>query len=169
MNPAELNLNPITQLDPFVIIATAIIVIATFVALRRVFVAPYMRVMDERETVFETADRTHSEAEKVLRSADLEAEASLTSAAQAAEQLRVEARERSDAYRRTRIEEAGRSASEQLETGRAEIAATRAAELELLRTQAVECVGLACEQLLGDADAELVEASVDRLMTRRIQ
>jgi len=169
MNPAELNLNPISQLDPFVIVSIALIVTVTYFALRRAFVMPYLRVMDERERVFEVADGKHTEAEDVRRSADLEAEATLSRAAQAAEETRAQARERADAYHRQRIDDATRIASERLEHGRAQIAEQRAGELERLRTEAVECVGLACTQLLGEADPELVGAAVERTMTRRIQ
>jgi len=169
MNPAEMSLNPITQFDPTVIVAVMLIVTVMYVALRRVFVLPYLRVMDEREDVFEAADAKHAQADEARRAADLEAEAALSRAAQTAEETRAQAKERAETYRRQRIEEATRLASEHLEEGRAQIAADRELEVERLRDHAIDCVGLACEQLLGKAEPDLVGAAVERAMTRRIQ
>ena len=85
-----------------------------------------------------------------------------------AEQVRFEARERADEYRRERIDTATREAAARLEAGRAEIAAARAAQTERLREQVVDCVGLACERLLGEPDPDAIDAAVDRLMARRV-
>ena len=65
--------------------------------------------------------------------------------------MRAEARERAEEYRRTRVTEATNAAAARLEEGRAQIAQARAAELERLRAEAVECVGVACGQLLGSS------------------
>ncbi|NTU71870.1 MAG: hypothetical protein HGB10_08655 [Coriobacteriia bacterium] len=62
MNPAELNLNPIDQINPIVIVAVMLIVVATYFALRRVYVMPYLRVMEERERFFESADASYAQA-----------------------------------------------------------------------------------------------------------
>jgi F0F1-type ATP synthase membrane subunit b/b' len=81
--------------------------------------------------------------------------------------MRAEARERADEYRRTRVAEATNAAAAGLEAGRAQIATARAAELDRLRAEATECVGIACGQLVGTVDDELVSATVDRLMMRQ--
>jgi len=169
MNPAELNLNPISQIDPLVIVAVMLIMLGTYFVLRRVFVMPYLRVMDERQQLFAVADSQHLQAEDVVRQADYESERALAEAAQAAEQLRAEARERSEAYHRERVEQATATASERLERGRADIATEKSIEVEALRSQAIDCVDLACGQLLGGATDEVVQASVDRLLARRTQ
>jgi len=168
MNPTQLNLNPLSQIDPIVIIAVAVIFIATYVALRKVFVLPYLAVMEQRERLLGEADEQIRQAEELLRAADLDAETALTQAAQSAEELRAQARERADEYRRAKVDEATRAASERLERGRAEIAAARDTELAQLRGQAIECVGIACTQLVGAPDREAIEAAVDRLMARRV-
>ncbi len=169
MNPAQLNLNPISQLDPVVIVAVIVLMFVTYFALRRVFVMPYLRVMDERSQLFELADERHRQAGDAVREADYESERALTEAAAAAEQLRADARERAETYRRERVEEATATASERLERGRADIATEKAIEVEALRSQAIDCVDLACGQLIGGASDEVVQAAVDRLLSRRIQ
>ena len=172
MNPAEINLNPLSQqqFDPVVMIAVIIIFAITLLVLRRVFVMPFVRVMEQRDEYLEVADAQVAEADSVVRDADFDAERALAEAAQAAEELRAHAREGAEASRRERIAEATRLASERLERGRAEIAAARANEVSALRSQAVDCVGVACVQLLGaESDGAAIEAAVDRLMARRIQ
>jgi F0F1-type ATP synthase membrane subunit b/b' len=59
------------------------------------------------------------------------------------------------------------AASERLEKGRTEIAQEREAEIDRLRAEASECVGLACGRLLGEIDQAAVEGAVDQLMARR--
>lgn len=166
MNAAELNLNPLTQIDPIVIVAIIVIFVATYFALRRVFIQPYLEVMEERERLFEHADEMLEHAEVVERQAAENAEASIAEAAAAAEELRMRSKESAEQYRRQRVGAATQEASALLEAGRAEIASARAEQLAKLRTQVVDCVGLACDQLLSLHDPETVEAAVDRLMSR---
>jgi len=163
-----LNLNPIDQLDPVVIVFTAIAFVATLFALRKVFVLPYLAVIDTRERMFAEADRRAAETQGALDAARDESAAAVAAATAEAEQMLSDARERADAYRRERLETATRAASQRLERGRAVIAEARANELAQVRQQAVDCVGIACTHLLGEADPKVVEAAVDRLMARRM-
>ena len=166
MNAAQLNLNPLTQIDPIVIVATIVIFVATYFALRRVFIAPYLAVMEQRERLFESADEMLDHADEAERQAAENAEAAVAAAAAAAEELRKDSEESAAQYRRERVNAATLEASKLLETGRAQIASTRAGQSETLRTQAHECVGLACDRLLGEHDDDAIEAAVDRLMAR---
>jgi F0F1-type ATP synthase membrane subunit b/b' len=167
MNPAELNLNPLSQIDPVVIVAVALIVIVTYLLLRRVYVLPYLEVMESREELFSSARRLSAEAAEVTRESELRAEAVLCEAATTAEDLRSTAQARADAYRKDRLAEAAQLASESLESGRLELRAERERELASVQAQAIECVAAACEQLLGGADPETVESTVVRLMERK--
>jgi F0F1-type ATP synthase membrane subunit b/b' len=164
MNPAELNLNPLSQIDPIVIVIVALIVVVTYLVLRRVYVQPYLEVMEAREELFQTARRRSSEASDVTRESDLQAETMLAEATASSEDLRTAAQLRADGYRKARLSEASAAASELLEHGRAELQAVRVRELASVHAQAVECVTAACEQLLGSTDAEAVESTVERLM-----
>ena len=166
MNPAELNLNPLSQIDPVVIVAVALIVGITYLVLRRVYVLPYLAVMEERESRFAVAREQSTTAEQILRDADLQAETLLSQAATGAEDLRTEAASRAEAYRKERIAAASLAASQLLEAGRAGLRETRDKERSSVKEQAVECVALACDQLLGTSDSEAIEATVDRLMER---
>lgn len=167
MNPAELNLNPIDQLHPVVIVAVMLVVIATYFALRRVYVLPYLRVMEQRDGFLETADVEYVEATQRVEEAKLESERAVAEAAAEVEAMRADARARADEYRRTRIAEATSAAATVLEHGRATIAAARAAELQRLREEAAVCVGEACGQLIGGADDELVGTTIERLLSRQ--
>jgi len=165
MSPDELN--PLTQIRPVVIVAVALIVIATYWLLRRVFVLPYMRVMETREDLFETARSQFREVDRLTVESQAECEAMIAQATTEAEDLRAEAHERAAAYRSERVAEASRQASEMLETGRAKIEAERADEMSGVRLQAVECVSVACTQLVGSVTTETVENAVDRLLERK--
>jgi len=167
MNPAELNLNPIDQISPVVIVAVMLIVMVLYVALRKVYVTPYLRVLEDRERLFEVADAKNAEATQCVAAAGQSSEQAVAEAVAEAEVMRAEARERADEYRRTRVGEVASAAALRLETGRAQIATSRAVELDRLRREADECVHVACEQLLGGVDDELVEATVERLITRQ--
>jgi F0F1-type ATP synthase membrane subunit b/b' len=164
IKPTEINLNPISQIDPVVIVVVALILVVTYLLLRRVYVLPYLDVMETREERFSVARQQSAQAAEVRRSSDLQAEAILTEAAAASEGIRNAAAARAEAYRKERLAEASQRSSESLESGRAELRAVRERELASVQTQAIECVAAACEQLLGGADAEAVESTVVRLM-----
>ena len=166
MNPAQMNLNPMTQIDPVVIVAMVLIVAVTYVLLRRVFVLPYLNVLEQRERLFCDSEDRLNEADRCADTALEEAEQAVADAAEQAEKIRADAHETADAYRAKRIGEASAGASTVLEHGRELIAADRAKEVERMRTQACECVGLACERLLGKADEQAVASAVDRALAR---
>lgn len=168
MNPAQLNLNPLTQFDPILIVVIMVIFVATFFALSRWFIYPYLAVLEERERLFEQADEAYRQADDTESTANREAQRLLDECARQCEELRSASRDRREAYERERLGQATTEASEILEKGRAEISAARAAESETLRKQVAECVGIACTRLLGDADSEVVETAVDRAMARRM-
>jgi F0F1-type ATP synthase membrane subunit b/b' len=168
VNAAELNLNPLSssQLDPIVIVAIIVIFAVTYFVLRRVFVFPYLAVMEERERLFEHSDETLDHADTIEAQAAEDAEVTVARAVASAEELRAKAQEDAEQYRRQRVESATGEASTLLESGRAEIASAREGQAEKLRAQALDCVGLACDKLLGGHDDEIIEAAVDRLMAR---
>ena len=167
LKPSEMNLNPLSQIDPVVIVAVAVIVIITFLLLRRFFVQPYLEVMEAREELFSVARDKSAEAEKATRESQLHAERVLAEAGATAEDLRNAAQSRADAYRKEQVAKASLESSELLETGRAELRAAHERELATVPGQAVECVTVACNQLLGSVDGEAVESTVVRLMERR--
>ena len=168
MNAAQLNLNPISQIEPVVIVIMIAIFIATYFALRRVFVLPYVAVMEKRERLFEHAEESREEAAKIERAAREDAQLALDEAARAGEELRSASRDRCDAYQHEKLTEATTSASALLEQGRAQISAARAEQSVALRRQVMDCVGVACERLLGSADDSVVETAVDRAIARRM-
>jgi len=163
-----INLNPLTQIDPIIIVATIVIFLATYFALRRLFIFPYLAVMEERERLFEDADERRYSAGEIERSARQDAQHALDEAARAAEELNAASRVRCDSYQRQCLSEATAQASKILEAGRIEIAAARAKESDGLRDQVQDCVGVACSRLLGDVDSDAVGSAVERAMARRM-
>ncbi|HEY5432708.1 MAG TPA: hypothetical protein VIL06_04800 [Coriobacteriia bacterium] len=163
------GLNPLDQIQIPVILAIVAIVVTTYVVLRRVFFAPYVRVMEERETRLEAAESTMAEADAVVAAAEPEARVIVAGAREKADELLRRTREEDDEYRRLTIEKALQESSGSLERGRIEIAAARETEVASLREQAIECVTLACDKLMGSPDPDVVVAAVDKLLARRVQ
>lgn len=168
MNAAQLNLNPITQIEPLVIIAIMVIFVATYFALKRVFVLPYLAVMEERERLFDHADESLRQAAQIEASARQDAQRVLDDAAHAAEELRSASRDRCDAYQAKQLAEATATASALLEAGRADIASAREQQSASLRAQVEDCVGVACGRLLGSSRKDVVKAAVERAVARRM-
>jgi len=167
VNAAQLNLNPLTQIEPVVIVAIALIFLATFWALRRVFVTPYLAVMEERERLFEDADDARDQADALAENAAAEAASIAQAADERIRDLREASQARQDAYAKQRLAEAGAQAATLLESGRASIASTRESQAEHVQSQAEECVAQACERLLGSTDSAVVSAAVERAVQRR--
>jgi F0F1-type ATP synthase membrane subunit b/b' len=163
------DLNPISQLDLVTMAVVAVIFMATYVGLRRFFVLPLLAVMRERGGMVEVARADQEEAARLLETANADAESMLSEARDKADTLLAEAREESLEAKREQIAQATRMASERLEAGRAEIASARAHAMLTMRGQAVECVGIACGQLLGSVEDRSVNDAVDKLMSRYVQ
>jgi F0F1-type ATP synthase membrane subunit b/b' len=162
------GLNPIDQIVWWVILAVIGVFSATLVVLRRVFFLPYIEVMEKREVELEAAEAVLAEAERIVAEAEPEAQRITTEVRDKADELLRRTREEDDAYRQQTIETAMQESSAVLEKGRARSAAAREAEVAQLRLQAVECVTLACDKLLGSSDTDSVTAAVDKLLARRV-
>jgi F0F1-type ATP synthase membrane subunit b/b' len=162
------SLNPIDQLVWWVILAIVGIFGATLLGLRKVFFLPYIEVMERREVELEAAESVIAEAERVVAEAEPEAERIVAEARGKADELIRRTREEDDVYRQKTIETAMQESSAALEQGRAQIASARETEVTQLRLQAVECVTLACDKLLGSTDPDTVTAAVDKLLARRV-
>ena len=147
----------------------AVIFLATYAGLRRFFVLPLLAVMRERGGMVEAARDDQDEAARLLESANADAEAMLSDARAKADTMLAEAREESLEAKREQIAKATRQASERLEAGRSDIAKARERSMAMMRGQAIECVGIACGQLLGETEERSVGEAVDKLMTRYAQ
>jgi len=162
------GLNPVDQIVWWVILAVMGVFAVTLVVLRRVFFLPYIEVMEQRETELEAAEAVLAEAERIVADAEPEAQRIRAEARDKADELLRRTRDEDDAYRQQTIEAAMQESSATLEKGRARIASARETEVAQLRVQAVECVTLACDKLLGTADTDSVAAAVDKLLARRV-
>jgi F0F1-type ATP synthase membrane subunit b/b' len=162
------NLNPINEIEMPVILAVMVIVTVTYFLLRRVFFAPYVAVMEEREVGLEAAESTIAEAERITAEAEAEALKAVAEAHEKADELLRLARDDVEAYRKQEIEAALQESAGTLESGRAEIASGRETEVASLRQKSIECVTLACDKLLGSSDPDAVAGAVDKLLARRV-
>jgi F0F1-type ATP synthase membrane subunit b/b' len=164
-----MDLNPINQLAAWwVIPAVMAIVGMTFVVFKRVFVIPYVLVMEERDRNLESAEDILAEAERIVAEAEPEAQRLVAEAREQADSILRTAHDETETYARAAVERSMEESARSLEEGRAKMSSAKEAELASLRQEAVECVGLACEQLLGSTDADKIEAAVDRLFARKI-
>ncbi len=164
-----MNLNPLTQIDIYVIGATIVVFVATYFILRRVFTDRIVAVMEERRMRCEAADEACQEAQTLLAQAEAEAAAVAEKTAEEAEALIQVAREQAQTEKSRTITQARERTETQLRAGRDGIEEEKQREISRVRTEAIECVGLACEKVAGDVDAEVVSATVDRVMARTIQ
>ena len=161
-----MQLDPFKMLDLRVIAACMGIVLITYFVLRRWFFLPYIEVMQERAGRLDKARALREEADQIAQGATWEV-ASVEGKAKAdAEELEREAQEQASAYRKETMAAAVTEIDGILSAGRLEIAEEAKSEATELRTQAIECVGLACEQLLGARDQVLIESAVDRALAR---
>jgi len=162
------SMNPLDQIQFPVILAMMGIVAVTYFLLRRVFFSPYVAVIEEREARLEAAESTIAEADRIFAEAEPEAQRLVAEAREKADELLRRTREEDDAYRRQAVEAAMQESSQTLERGRAEVESAREAEVASLREQAIECVTLACDKLLGSCDPNAVAAACDKLLARRM-
>jgi F-type H+-transporting ATPase subunit b len=162
------SLNPIDQINGMVIVFTILVAVATMLAFRKVFVLPFVAVMEDRERDLEAAEEILSEAERLTEGVGPLAEGILTEARSESEAIMQKAREDAESYRKERLNQANERAAKVLEDGRRQIAAERDTEMQAIRERAVECVTTACEKLLGAPDKQTAETAVDRLLAKRM-
>lgn len=167
----NIDLNPLSpgQLNLVTMAVVAVVFLATYAGLRRFFVLPLLSVMRERGGMVEAARADQDEAARLLECANVDAEAMLADARSKADTMLAEAREGSLEAKREQIAGATRQASERLEAGRAEIAKSRERAMAMMRSQAIECVGIACGQLHVESEDSSITEAVDKLMTRYAQ
>lgn len=163
-----MDLNPLGQIDPVVMAAIAVIFLATYAGLRRFFVLPYLAVMQERRAHVREAETARAQADQLITEARADAENLHTEAISRVDSILADARERSAEERRGRVNAATQEATALLEKGRTDLEAARKHAVTTLRTQAVECVDLACQQLIGGSDERTIGEAVDKLLARHV-
>jgi len=162
------DLNPLNQIDPVVIVVVVAIFWVTYFGLRALYFLPYIKVMEAREVRLEAAAELVLEAERIVEEADAEITRKTMEARERADALLRDAHDDVAREKRERLAAAGDEIGHFLEDGRAAISSAREHELMELRDEALECVGLACEKLVGEADESVIEAAVDKLIARRV-
>jgi F-type H+-transporting ATPase subunit b len=161
-----MQLDPIGQLDPYVIVATLAIVAVTYVLLRRWLFTPYLAVLDERQTRLDAGKERLAEAEAVAKQAVWDVASIEADARAKAAVIEHDSLEEAETHRKRTMDAAIHDVDKLLAKGRAEIAKDREQETARVRAEALTCVDSACSQLFGKADAMIVESSVDRAIDR---
>ncbi len=163
-----MELNPLKQINPVVVVSVIVIFTCTYYILRKIFFLPLIEVMEKRHERIEGSKVKLIEAQKIVGRAEKEASATVAGARENADSISRDMRERVEEVRKERIDAAKKEADEFLETGRKEILMSKEAEQAKLRKEAVECVGLACDKLLGKVETNTVETVIDKLMAKRM-
>jgi F-type H+-transporting ATPase subunit b len=163
-----MDLNPLNQIQPVVIVSAMAIFGFVLFALRKLYFLPYIEVMERRALRLDEAAAQEAEADRLVGEAQSEADSLLTEAREEADRVLREAREASERRRREILEKANVQAAASLEKGRSRLASARTTELSSLRQEAVDCVAIACEKLLGEPNDEAAAMAVDRVIARKI-
>lgn len=161
-----MDLNPINQLEWWVMLPVGVVIILTYIGLRRFFVLPYVKVMEEREGIFMTADEQREQAQTVRAESEHEAEAILSAAREEADTQVKAARDQAESYRTQVLETASSETSRRLEQGRGEIDRARTKARTHMREQAIDCVQMACTRLLGTSTKDSASEAVDEALAR---
>ena len=161
-----MQLDPIGQLHPYVIVATMVIATLTYVMLRRWLFTPYIAVLDERQVRLDAGRERLAEAEAIRQQAVWEVASIESDARTKVEAIEHDALEEAETYRKSTMDAAIHDVDKLLAKGRTEIAEGREQETARVRSEAVTCVGIACRRLFGDADPLIVDSSVDRAIGR---
>lgn len=164
-----MELNPLAQIDPLVIALTVVIFVATYWTLRRVFFDRTIAVMEQRQQRCVAAAKACAAADALIAQAQTAADELLATAHQEAEQTVATAREQAEEEHAAALAAAKERAEIRLKEGRAEILAARDKEVAALKREATTCIGLACDKLAGNANNEVIEATVERLVTKTLQ
>lgn len=163
-----MDLNPLNQIRIEVILIAAGIFWLTFLVLKRVYFLPYIEVMEARDAKLRQAEVLAAEAATILEEAQQQANDIVCDARERADRIVRDAHDQADEYRRAALAAAGDEVGRMLEAGRVKIAKAREAETSALRDEALECVGIACSKLVGEADENVVRSAVDKLLARRV-
>lgn len=163
-----MELNPLKQINPMVVVAVIIIFTGTYYTLRKIFFLPLIEVMERRNERIKNSRLQVEEAQRAVNQAEKEADEIVSKAKEEADSIVRNMSEKLEELKKFQIEQAREEADKFLEDGRKEILLTKDVEQAKLRKEAVECVGLACGKLLGKVEANTVESVVDKLMTKRI-
>jgi F-type H+-transporting ATPase subunit b len=163
-----MEMNPLAQIDWRVIVATVVIFVGSYFALRRVYFDSVIEAMEDRRDYLDDCDEACKEARATIAAAEQDAQQTAERAQTMRTALLDKARERAQAEREARVAAAKAEADERLAEGRRQIAAERAAEVEWLRREARQCVSLACSKLVGDVDQETVAPVVDRVIDKQL-
>jgi len=163
-----MELNPLKQINPVVVASVIVIFTCTYYVLRKVFFLPLIEVMEKRHERIQNSQLQLTEAQRIVGQAEKEASEIVAKAREEADSISRDMRERIEEIRKAGIDTAKDGADRFLEDGRKGILMSKEAEQAKLRKEAVECVGLACDKLLGKVETNTVESVIDKLMAKRM-
>jgi F0F1-type ATP synthase membrane subunit b/b' len=164
-----MELNPLKQLDPAVVVATIATFSVTYAVMRKVYFLPTIAVMERRNARRLEAEDKYAEIQRLLADAEQEAARIHEEANEKAREEAEQSRAESAVAREARLAAARAQAEALLEEGRASVREEAESERAKLRTEALECVSLSCEKLFGTVDRAVVESNVDRVIAKTVR
>ena len=163
-----MELNPLKQINPVVVASVIVIFTCTYYVLRKVFFLPLIEVMEKRHERIQNSQLQLTEARRIVGQAEKEGSEIVAKTREEADSISRDMRERIEEIRKAGIDSAKEEADKFMEDGRKGILMSKEAEQTKLRKEAVECVGLACDKLLGKVETNTVESVIDKLMAKRM-
>jgi F-type H+-transporting ATPase subunit b len=160
-------LDPLAQIDAVTIGAVAGIVLATMLALRRIFFGPLIEVMERRARRIEAARARRQEADDLLRDARLRAERLLAASRDEAAGIVDAAREDARRVSAARVAGASREAEAVLTRGREALEALRRSEEARLADELYACVGQALARMVGPVEERSLRFLVSRALATK--
>lgn len=164
-----MELNPLNQIDLITVALTILVFIATYWLMRKVFFDKTIAVMEAREVRCRDAQEACNQAQTIIAQAEHRAEEIEAATREEADALVARTREEAEKEKVSLLAQARQQAEARLQEGRTEVLAAREREITSLRTEAIECVGLACEKLAGHADTDVIDSVVDRFVNKTLQ
>lgn len=162
-----MGLNPLEQLNPVTMAAMALIFLATFFILRKVFFTPLIEVMGKRADKIERGRARFQEADALIKKAQEEAARIAAEAAEAAERIHAEVKEELARIRDSKRAQANAEAEIILARGREEIARLKEAEQARLKEHLLTCSKQTLVKMIPQVDEEKLRFVVKRVLAAR--
>jgi F0F1-type ATP synthase membrane subunit b/b' len=162
-----MGLNPLEQLNPVTMAAMAVIFLATFVILRKVFFTPLIDAMEKRAGKLERAQARYREAGALVEKAREEAAGIAAEAAEAAKHLHANVKEELARIGDAKRAQASAEAETVLARGRDEVARLREAEQARLKEQLLTCSRQTLVKMIPEVDEERLRFMVSRVLAAR--
>ena len=162
-----MGLNPLEQLNPVTMAAMAVIFLATFFILRKVFFTPLIAVMETRSGKIERAQIRYQDAGALVEKARKEAAGIAAEAADAARRIHADVKEELARIGDAKRAQASAEAETILARGREEVARLKEAEQARLKEHLLTYSRQTLVKMIPEVDDEKLRFMVNRVLAAR--